>query len=94
MSESVDRYGRVWKVTADYGAVGTKKLGFSKASLGLFMFTLYKLGGEIGEVHVMGGGRYRNAYVQASLKIHPDKIAEFESDTGIKLENPATIKLN
>ena len=92
MSSDPDQFGRIWKCTPDYGSEG-KKLNLSKASMGLFLYSLMKCDGEIGSVYVMNRN-YERSYSQASIKIHPNKIKDFEEMTGMKLEDIPQLRIN
>ena len=92
MSSDIDQFGRVWMVTEDYGGDGGK-LSLSKAKLGLFMYAALKCDVEIKSVYAMNRN-YDRSYVQASLRIKPDKIEMFEEMSGIKLIKPPVLKLN
>jgi len=48
---------------------------------------------EIGSVHAFNA-RFPRCLVSAAIRIHPDKFAAFETETGGKLRRPPEIKLN
>lgn len=83
--------GGVHMVTADYGADGDK-VKLSKASLGMFMEALLRLGGRVTGSYAMAPG-YPRSYVQLSVQIPEKRIAQIEQETGIRLEQPPTLKL-
>lgn len=87
-----DQFGEVYMATEDYGGDGGK-LSLSKAKLGLFMYSLLKCDGKICSMYGMNR-KYDRSYVQAMIKIKPEKIAELEEMSGVKLMNPPTLSLN
>lgn len=87
-----DQFGEVYMATEDYGGDGGK-LSLSKAKLGLFMYSLLKCDGKICSMYAMNRN-YDRSYVQAMIKIKPEKIEELEKMSGVKLMNPPKLKLN
>ena len=90
-----DIHGRVWMQTLDYGdAPGIlKKLNLSKKRLGDFCYWALKYDAEIGSLYCLNSG-FERAWVGASIRIRPDRIADFENNSGIGLRIPPKIKLS
>jgi hypothetical protein len=89
MAEAIkpsDPYGRVW-MHCEQG------LNFSKASMARFMMFCLGNNVEIGSIHAFNSNHPR-CQVSASVRLKPSQFAAFESETGGKLQKPATIKLN
>lgn len=76
--------------TRDYGGEG-KALCLSKATLGLFVYELLKLGGGITSTYAMG--KSPRAYVQMVIYLPTGKKTELEGLTGVTLEVPSTLSI-
>ena len=81
-----DVYGRVPKVCES-------GLAMTKASMTRFVMFCLVNGVEIKQIHPFNRN-FHGCHVSASVLIHPDLIAAFETETGGKLRDPATINLN
>jgi len=77
-----------WVTCDDVGPTG-KPLSMSKTQLGLFVYTVLEMGGQI--VGSFALGRTPRSFVQLAIKLpYGSKIA-FEQKTGVCVEKPPVI---
>lgn len=81
-----DHSGRVW-MHCEEG------LSLTKASMSRFMMYCLSNGVQIGDVYAFNPS-YKRSLVVASVRLKPEQIEEFETETGGKLKEPPTINLN
>lgn len=90
-----DVYGRIWMQTFDLSEKksGLKALSLRKKLLGDFVFYALKHEAEIGSFYCLNA-KFNGAWTGASIRIRPDRIEQFQLDTGVGLRTPPKLKLN
>ena len=68
-------------------------LSLSKSKLGLFMYHLIKINGEVGDIFCLNS-QYDRSFIGMSVCIDPSKREELEQLTKVKLSKPPTVVLN
>lgn len=77
-------------VTRDYGSKG-KALILSKSRLGLFVYHVLRMGGEITSVYAMNPN-YDRSYVQMAITLPIGRRKELQDVSGIVLESVPVLK--
>ncbi len=70
-----------------------KRLNLSKASLGIFVEAVLRLGGSITDIYAMNPNYIRSA-VLARVHMTVKQKQAFEAETGFLLRKPPTVKLS
>jgi hypothetical protein len=84
---------KIWMHSLEHSENGLKAVKLNKTSLGVFLYHALKCGSEIGDVWPFNSN-YDSSWVGITIKIDPDKIPEFEKNSGYGLKQPPIIKLN
>lgn len=81
-----DMYGRVWRHCEE-------GLSMTNASMARFMMFCLRNSVEIGDVYAFNP-KHERCLVICSIRIRPEQIPAFESETGGRLRRPPRIVLN